>query len=353
MIADDSCEHMPSDFPRHILKALAIGVISLDRELKITYLNHAGSQLAGIKPEDALGRSCCDVFKSSLCDGECPMAQVFQTRENLYNRDAVFIRQDGRSVVPVKLSASPLFDQSGEMTGGVMTLQGYGLSKMLDRDKGYEWQDFLGQSPQVKRMFEVLKVVAPSNATILIEGPTGTGKGLLSNIIHQNSPRAKKPLIKVNCAALPENLLESEMFGYVRGAFTGADRNKPGRFQLADHGTIFLDEVSEMPLPLQAKLLKVIEEQEFYPLGARTTTKVDVRILPRLQQAPGPAGEGRPVPRGPVLPAQRDPGLHSPLERAHPGYPRTYPQLHPKEERGAGHLYLQAFRRGLEPDAEP
>ena len=165
-----------------------------------------------------------------------------------------------------------------------MTVQGYGLSKMLDQERGYEWQDFIGKSPQVKRLFDVLKVVSPSNATILIEGPTGTGKDLLSNIIHQNSPRARKPLIKVNCAALPENLLESEMFGYAKGAFTGAEKDKPGRFQLADGGTIFLDEISEMPLALQAKLLRVIEDQEFYPLGGSTTTKVDVRILAACNQ---------------------------------------------------------------------
>ena len=265
--------------PEHILKSLAIGVIAVDPQMRITFLNHAGSQVAGIKAEKALGMPCCDVFKSSLCDGECPIQAAFQTRENQYNRDAVFIRQDGRSVVPVKLSASPVIDQNGEIQAGVMTVQGYGLSKMMDQDKGYEWQDFKGKSPQVKRLFEVLKVVAPSDATLLIEGPTGTGKDLLSNIIHQNSPRARKPLIKVNCAALPENLLESEMFGYVKGAFTGAEKNKPGRFQLADGGTIFLDEISEMPLALQAKLLRVLEDQEFYPLGGSTTTRVDVRIL--------------------------------------------------------------------------
>jgi PAS domain S-box-containing protein len=265
--------------PANILTALAIGVIAVDMDMRITYLNHAGAQIAGIEPEHALGKTCCDVFKSSLCDGECPLGAAFQTKEDQYNRDAVFIRQGGRSVVPVKISASPMLDGEGGLSGGVMTVQGHGLGTLMDHDRDYDWQDFIGKSPQVKRIFEVLKVVAPSDATILIEGPTGTGKDLLSNIIHQHSPRAKRPLIKVNCAALPENLLESEMFGYVRGAFTGADRNKPGRFQLADGGTIFLDEISEMPLSLQAKLLRILEDQEFYPLGAHTTTKVDVRVL--------------------------------------------------------------------------
>jgi transcriptional regulator with PAS, ATPase and Fis domain len=127
-------------------------------------------------------------------------------------------------------------------------------------------------------------VVAASDATVLIEGPTGTGKDLLAKIIHNASPRAHRKMIKVNCASLPNNLLESEMFGYVRGAFTGADRDKPGRFQLAHQGTLFLDEIGDLPLPLQAKLLRVIEDKEFYPLGSRQTTQVDVRILSATNQ---------------------------------------------------------------------
>jgi transcriptional regulator with PAS, ATPase and Fis domain len=119
---------------------------------------------------------------------------------------------------------------------------------------------------------------------VLIEGPTGTGKDLLARIIHSAGKRAERPLVKVNCAALPENLLESEMFGYVKGAFTGADRDKPGRFQEADGGTIFLDEIGDLPLPLQAKLLRVLEDREFYPLGSRKTTKVDVRIIAATNQ---------------------------------------------------------------------
>jgi transcriptional regulator with PAS, ATPase and Fis domain len=179
----------------------------------------------------------------------------------------------------VEVSVSPLFDGRGRVVGGVETIQTRGLASLLKTERDFSWGDFIGESPQVQRIFEVLKVVAPTRATILIEGATGTGKDLLARIVHQESPRTGKPFIKVNCAALPENLLESEMFGYARGAFTGADRDKPGRFQMADGGTILLDEVSELPLSLQAKLLRVIEDREFYPLGARKTSKVDVRIL--------------------------------------------------------------------------
>jgi transcriptional regulator with PAS, ATPase and Fis domain len=142
----------------------------------------------------------------------------------------------------------------------------------------------IGKDPSIQKIFDVVPVVAESDATILIEGATGTGKDLLAKVIHNASKRAKKPLVKVNCAALPDNLLESEMFGYVKGAFTGADKDKPGRFQEADGGTIFLDEIGDIPLSLQAKLLRVLEEKEFYPLGSRKITRVDVRIIAATNQ---------------------------------------------------------------------
>jgi transcriptional regulator with PAS, ATPase and Fis domain len=131
----------------------------------------------------------------------------------------------------------------------------------------------------MRKIFEMVAVLAPSQATVLVEGATGTGKDLLAKVIHSASPRAAKPLVKVNCAAIPENLIESEIFGYVKGAFTGADRDKPGRFSDAEGGTIFLDEIGDLPLSLQAKLLRVLEDREFYPLGSRRTRKVDVRII--------------------------------------------------------------------------
>ncbi len=262
-----------------ILDAVAFGVIALDRQGRITFFNKAAAQISGISPHEAVGQPCREVFKSSLCEGDCPLKRALQSGESQHNREAVFIRHRGRSVVPVKVSLVPLKDAKGQVVGGVETIQSYQLARLLAEERRYRWEDFLGESPQVQRIFEVLKVVAPKPVTILLEGPTGTGKDLLAHIIHQQSPRAAKPFIKVNCAALPENLLESEMFGYLRGAFTGADRDKPGRFQLADGGTIFLDEVSELPLSLQPKLLRVIEDREFFPLGARRTVKVDVRII--------------------------------------------------------------------------
>jgi len=142
----------------------------------------------------------------------------------------------------------------------------------------------VGKDPAMQRVFEIVPVVSASDATVLIEGPTGTGKDLLAKVIHNAGGRAEKPFVKVNCAALPDNLLESEMFGYVKGAFTGAGRDKPGRFQEASGGSIFLDEIGDLPFSLQAKLLRVLEDKEFYPLGGRKTTRVDVRIIAATNQ---------------------------------------------------------------------
>jgi transcriptional regulator with PAS, ATPase and Fis domain len=142
----------------------------------------------------------------------------------------------------------------------------------------------IGKDPEMQKIFEIASIVARSDTTLLIEGPTGTGKDMLAKVIHNTSKRSRKPFIKVNCAALPDNLLESEMFGYVKGAFTGADKDKPGRFQEAEGGTIFLDEIGDLPLSLQAKLLRVLEDREFYSLGSRNTTRVDVRIIAATNQ---------------------------------------------------------------------
>ncbi len=148
--------------------------------------------------------------------------------------------------------------------------------RLADR---FDFSRIIGKSRAMRALFESLSLVAPSDATVLIYGESGTGKELVANAIHQNSPRARKPFIKVSCAALPETLLESELFGHERGAFTGAITRKAGRFQLANQGTIFLDEVREMSSATQVKLLRVLQEREFEPLGSTKTIQVDIRVI--------------------------------------------------------------------------
>jgi transcriptional regulator with PAS, ATPase and Fis domain len=174
-----------------------------------------------------------------------------------------------------------LRNEKGTIVGGLTTFHDLTLVHQLDqamRDR-YTYHDMIGKSPAMQKIFEMVNVVAVTDATILIEGSTGTGKDILAKVIHSVSRRSGKSFVKVNCAAIPDNLLESEIFGYVKGAFTGAERDKTGRFQEADGGTIFLDEIGDLPLALQAKLLRVLEDREFYRLGSRHTIKVNVRII--------------------------------------------------------------------------
>jgi two-component system response regulator HydG len=143
----------------------------------------------------------------------------------------------------------------------------------------FDFSNIIGKSPKMRELFETLSMVAPTGATVLLLGESGTGKEIIANAIHQNSPRREKPYVKVNCAALPETLLESELFGHEKGAFTGAIDKKKGRFERADGGTIFLDEIGEMSLPTQTKILRVLQERDFEPVGGTKTIKVDVRII--------------------------------------------------------------------------
>jgi transcriptional regulator with PAS, ATPase and Fis domain len=174
-----------------------------------------------------------------------------------------------------------LRNEKGAIVGGLVTFHDLTLVHQFKQamSNRYTFHDMVGKSPVMQKIFGMVNIVASTDATILIEGSTGTGKDLLAKVIHSASHRADKPFVKVNCAAIPDNLLESEMFGYVKGAFTGAERNKIGRFQEAEGGTILLDEIGDFPLSLQAKLLRVIEDKEFYPLGSRHTVKVNVRII--------------------------------------------------------------------------
>jgi transcriptional regulator with PAS, ATPase and Fis domain len=209
------------------------------------------------------------LLKESIADGG--------TRNSRQGR---ITTKDGETI-PIRANYMALRNEKGTIIGGLATFHDLTLVRQLNKaiSERYTFHDMIGRDPAMQKIFETVGVVAATDATVLIEGATGTGKDLLAKVIHSASRRAAKPLVKVNCAAIPDNLLESEMFGYVKGAFTGADRDKPGRFNEADGGTFFLDEIGDLPLSLQAKLLRVLEDREFYPLGSRHTQKVDVRII--------------------------------------------------------------------------
>jgi PAS domain S-box-containing protein len=266
-----------------ILDSLDIAVFTVDLSDHVTFFNAMAEQITGYSRSELLGRSCRNVFGKAFCS-ELKAATLAEAA-SLGGVTTEIVNKAGHPI-PVRAKHIPIKNELGIVVGGMTTLSDLSLQHQLERvvKDQYTFYDMVSKHPAVQKIFEAIPVVAASDATVLIEGPTGTGKDLLAKIIHNASPRAHRKMIKVNCASLPNNLLESEMFGYVRGAFTGAERDKPGRFQLAHQGTLFLDEIGDLPLPLQAKLLRVIEDKEFYPLGSRQTTQVDVRILSATNQ---------------------------------------------------------------------
>ncbi len=268
-----------------ILDNLDIGVLTVDRGGHIAFFNNTAENITEFSRGDVLGKSCRTVLGDSSSTGMLLFNETIADGQARSSSEGELRIRDGQ-IIPVRANFMALKNEDGRIVGGLATFTDLSLKYQFNSEiKGrYTFYDMVGKDPAIQKIFEIIPVVATSDATILIEGPTGTGKDVLAKVIHNASGRAKNPLVKVNCAALPDNLLESEMFGYVKGAFTGADHDKPGRFQDADKGTIFLDEIGDLTLSLQAKLLRVLEDREFYPLGSRKTTRVDVRIISATNQ---------------------------------------------------------------------
>jgi PAS domain S-box-containing protein len=268
-----------------ILENLDLGVLTVDRSHHISFFNKKAETVTGFSRLSVLGKTCDTIIDPELC-------RQWRTQEFKKDKEGVKVKREGKiktavgNFIPADIHYMSMKDEDGKRVGGLITLTDLSLRHQFDKaiKARYTFHDMIGKDPVMRRLFESVPVIAASNATVLIEGPTGTGKDLVARIIHNESRRCQMPFVKVNCASLPETLLESEMFGYAKGAFTGAEKNKPGRFQLADKGTIFLDEIGDLPLSLQAKLLRVLEDREFYPLGSETTTKVNVRIISATNQ---------------------------------------------------------------------
>jgi PAS domain S-box-containing protein len=268
-----------------ILDNLDIGVLTVDCSGHVSFFNTMAEKITGFMRKEILGKSCATLFGKETFDDVILLAETISNGRPRSNKEEEVITHEGQ-VIPIRANVMALKNEEGRIVGGLATISDLSLKYQLDsaiRDR-YTFYDMIGKDPAMQKIFDIIPLIAASDATVLVEGPTGTGKDILAKVIHTASSRREKPLVKVNCAALPDNLLESEMFGYVRGAFTGAEKDKPGRFQEADGGTIFLDEIGDLPLSLQAKLLRVLEDKEFYPLGSRKTTKVNIRIIAATNQ---------------------------------------------------------------------
>ena len=263
-----------------ILDSINEGVFTVDLDWRVTTFNAAAERITGVPRQEAIGRPCSDVFRASICERDCALRRTFTTGKPIVNATAQITSAAGEQI-PVRISTALLKDASGAVTGGVETFQDLSRVEQLRKelDSRYTFEDIVGRSAPMQKLFEVLPRIAESSSTVLLEGASGTGKELFARAIHSLSPRRKKPFIAVNCAALPDTLLESELFGYKAGAFTDARRDKPGRFVLADGGTLFLDEIGEVSPAMQVRLLRVLQERVVEPLGAIEPVKVDVRVV--------------------------------------------------------------------------
>ena len=263
-----------------ILDSIADGVFTVDEDWRITSFNRAAERITAVPREEAVGRRCCDVFHASICETHCALRQTRQTGRPIVNKAIYIVDSAGRRV-PISISTAILRDAGGRIIGGVETFRDLSVVEELRKELHgrYTVGDIIGRSRAMLQLFDILPEVADSDSTVLLEGESGTGKDLFARALHDASRRRDGPFVTVNCGALPDTLLESELFGYRAGAFTDARKDKPGRFALADGGTIFLDEIGDVSPAMQTRLLRAIEQREIEPLGGVESVRVDVRIV--------------------------------------------------------------------------
>lgn len=263
-----------------ILDAMEDGVMIIDRDFWIIGFNEAASRITGYRKEEALHARCFEVCAGCYCKEDCDVAALFRSQNPCEEFETTIKTKDGQHRI-IRVQTVALRDRNGAITGAVRILRDVTETRELEK-KLHEQKRFgrlIGKSKAMQEVYRLIELLSDSTATVLIQGETGTGKELVAEAIHFNSPRSSGPFIKVNCAALPDLLVENELFGHVRGAFTDATTDKPGRFELANGGTLFLDEVGDLGPAVQAKLLRVLESGEFERLGDPRTRRVQVRVI--------------------------------------------------------------------------
>ena len=246
-----------------IFDSISDGVFTTDHDCRITSFNRAAERITGFTRAQAIGRYCFDIFRTEICQSRCALRHTLENGQPVSNVRVTIMTRDGRKL-PIRVSTTILRNSRGEAIGAVEFFQDLSVEEALRERLAQQdaFADLRSHNERMQRILNLLPEIAAAECNVLICGPSGSGKELIAQAIHNLSPRRHGPYVRVNCAALPATLLESELFGYVKGAFTVAKRDKPGQFQLACGGTLLLDEIAEMPPALQVKLLRVIEQRE-------------------------------------------------------------------------------------------
>ncbi len=259
-----------------VLGSIQEGIVALDPEHRVVSVSRRAREILGLDDEaEVIGQRCSDLLGSSLCQEGCPLNRPRGLPPRAVQQRAVLTVR-GRTV-HVNEGLSPMLDDQGRSLGHLLILTEIPAEEARVREDRFH--GLIGRSPAMRQVFDRISQLSHSEVTVLISGESGTGKELAARAIHETSPRSLGPFLAVNCAALPEGLLESEIFGHVKGAFTGATRDRKGRVELAQGGTLFLDEVGELPLTLQSKLLRLVQERTFERLGEERTRTADIRIV--------------------------------------------------------------------------
>ena len=262
-----------------LMDKVPLGILLLDKDQQVVYFNHTLESLCGFNRDDVRGAPCYHVLRNNLCFRQCPVKEAAE-KNSPVTLEGNIITKD-RVKMEIRMSASPLRDPEGQLVGFLETIEDITAHEQV----GFEFQQdegfgqLMGKSKKMIDLFRIIPVIAQTDSSVLISGETGTGKDVLAEIIHNRSERKGGPFIKVNCGALPETLLESELFGHKKGAFTGAVNDKPGRIRLAHNGTLYLTEIGDLPLSLQVKLLTFLDDKVVYQLGDAKGFQVDVRII--------------------------------------------------------------------------
>ncbi|MBN1211995.1 MAG: sigma 54-interacting transcriptional regulator [candidate division Zixibacteria bacterium] len=266
-------------FFKVILSSIADGVFTVDSRRIITSFNRAAEKITGIPSSKAIGKRCSDVFHSDICEA-CPLQETLKTGAEAIDRPVNIINSRGEKI-PISISTAILRDEKGQILGAVETFRDLSALEHLRKElnQKYSVEDIISKSPKIHKLFAILPDIAESESTVLIEGPSGSGKELFARAIHNLSPRKEKPYLVINCGTLPHQLFESELFGYMKGAFTDARQDKKGKLATAEGGTVFFDEIGDLPLSTQVKLLRLLQQREYEPVGGTRSVKADIRIV--------------------------------------------------------------------------